>query len=111
MPRFRRVRWSITAGSTAKATTIQTALTTALTGKGLVRTALGLTKLGVQVDGDYLFTSAADADSVYASAVTQLQGANAVSGLVRSHDCDHDSAEKNTMGGCVHVAYTERGVI
>lgn len=111
MARSRRVRWSITAGSTTKATTIKSAMDTALLGLALVRTPLASLKSGALVEGDYLFTLATAADTVYTTAVTQLQGLNAVSGWVRSHDCDHDASEKNTMGGCVDVAYTERGLV
>lgn len=108
MPRYRRVTWQITAGSTTKATTIQSAISTALVGKSVVRMALALLKSGTLVSGDYLFTTPTQADSVYSSCVTQLQGANALSGTVSWHDCDHDANELGTMTGCVPGASTVR---
>lgn len=108
MPRYRRVTWQITAGSNAKATTIQTAISAVLVGKSVVRSALALLKSGTSVQGDYLFTTSSQADSVYSTCVTQLQGTNAASGTVSWHDCDHDASELGTMTGCVPGATTAR---
>lgn len=104
----RRVRWSITAGSNAKGNTIKGNMDTALSGKALYRTIKVNVRAGTNVSGEYVFVTDADGDSVYDSAVTQMNGANATAGQIHKHSCDHDTADQRTETGCISVVEAVR---
>lgn len=110
MARFRRVSWNIVASTNANATTIKTAIDTALGGRAFDRTPGLNTRTTNRVQGDYLFILPSAADSVYAAALAQLQATIATSGWVDRHDCDHAAGEVRTMTGCTPVARFEKAL-
>lgn len=107
MPFQPRVRWHIQCSSQGAATGLSQAIAAVLSGKTPARIAEANRRQASSVLGDYLFGSAADATAVHAIAKLQLETA-ADSGYAEIHDCDHDSDEKATEGGCKPPTRTER---
>jgi hypothetical protein len=109
MARAPRVRWRIVGTSNANATTIKTAIDSALAGKALTRTVTANTRNGTRVNGDYIFTIDTAANAVYAVLATQLASAAAVSGNIVNELCDHQPGETSTGEGCVLVNASSKG--